>query len=227
MVSKKDVAGAGFVVVGGLMRCMVRLVVVFVMAGFLFLLRRSWSERGLRAGREKAIFLQVFNLNLYPVLSAVDVLHGVIMVDEWGAGIRSIKHSVSCTCMAKVTFLGAVVAVGGGSTLVLSPLLHWRTCLSRDVVLSPDLWTSVKEVTRHAAAMTPFVPVRPLAAGIIQVTRHPAVVAVFIGTCADHVACGATKEAGRQLFGLGAVFGEMSVLVAVSTLDVLASIVSV
>lgn len=54
-------------------------------------------------------------------------------------------------------------------------------------------------MSRHAAAMTPFVPVCPLTAGIVQVTWHAAVVAVFIGTCADHMAWGATKETGRQL----------------------------
>lgn len=95
------------------------------------------------------------------------------------------------------------------------------------MVLSPDLWTSVEEVSLHATAMTLFVPVRPLAAGAIQVTGQSTVVAVLIGTFNDHMAWGATKEAGRQLFGLGAVLGEMPGLVAVSTLDVLAGIVSV
>ncbi len=60
VVFKKDVARAGSVAVGALVRCMVRLVVVFVIADFLFLLWRSWSDRGLRTGREEAIFLQVW-----------------------------------------------------------------------------------------------------------------------------------------------------------------------
>lgn len=60
VVIKKDVAWAGFVVVGALVRGMVRLVVVFVIADSLFLLWRSWSDRGKRTGRKKAIFLQVW-----------------------------------------------------------------------------------------------------------------------------------------------------------------------
>lgn len=227
VVIKKDMTWAGFVVVGPLVRCMVRCVVVFVRDDFLFLLWRSWSERGLGIDREKAIFLQFFKLQLYPVMSAVDVLHSVIVVDEGGAGIRPIKHPVPCTFMAKVSFPGAVVAVDSGSTRVFSTLLHRSTCLGRDVILSPDFWTSIKEVPRHAAAMALFVPVRSLAAGIIEVPRQAAVVAVFIGTFTRQVAWGATKEAGQQLFGLRAVLGEMSGLVAVSTMDVLASIVSV
>lgn len=51
-------AGARFVVVSGLVRCMVRLMVAFVMADFLLLLWRAWSERGLRRGGQIAIFLQ-------------------------------------------------------------------------------------------------------------------------------------------------------------------------
>lgn len=106
----------------------------------------------------------------------------------------------------------------------------------------------------HAAAMALFVPVRLLNAGFVQVTRQAAVVAVLIGTCTDQMAWSATKEAGQQLlqththqyitqlavvhtcpsvgiscthFRFRAVFGEMSHLVAVSTLDALSSIVSV
>lgn len=95
------------------------------------------------------------------------------------------------------------------------------------MILSPDLWTSVKEVPRHAAAMALFVPVCSLTAGIIEVPRQAAVVAVPIGTFIGQVAWVATKEAGWRLFGLRAVLGEMSGLVAVSTLDVLVGVVSV
>lgn len=42
-----------------------------------------------------------FNLNLNPVLSAFDVLHSVVVIYEWGAGISSIKHPLSCTCLKK------------------------------------------------------------------------------------------------------------------------------
>lgn len=52
--------------------------------------------------------------------------------------------------------------------------------------------THVKEVSCHAAAMTLFVPVRPLAARAEQVTREAAVVAVLIGTFTGHMARGAT-----------------------------------
>lgn len=55
-VLKKAVVG--FVGVGALARRVVRLVVAVVIADFLFLLWRSWSERGLRAGQKKAVFLQ-------------------------------------------------------------------------------------------------------------------------------------------------------------------------
>lgn len=57
-VSKKDMAGTRFVVLWGLVRRMVKLVVVFIMADFLFLLWRPWSERDLRCGGEIATFLQ-------------------------------------------------------------------------------------------------------------------------------------------------------------------------
>lgn len=117
---------------------------------------------------------------------------------------------------------------------------------------------------RHAAAMALFVPVCSLTAGIIEVPRQAAVVAVPIGTFIGQVAWVATKEAGWRLlhthkhrythytasrfkclyssvcisctcrcalsgtdFGLRAVLGEMSGLVAVSTLDVLVGVVSV
>lgn len=124
-------AGFGFgfvvVVVRTLVRCMVGLVVLFVMADFLFLLWRSWSERGLRAGRYKAFSLQFFNLQLCSVLSAIDVIDSIIVVDERGAGIRPIKHPLPSTCVAKVFFPGAVVAVGWASTPVFFPLLYRRT----------------------------------------------------------------------------------------------------
>lgn len=50
---EKDVTWAGFVVVvvRALVRCMVGLIVVFVMADFLFLLWWSWSIRSLRTGK--------------------------------------------------------------------------------------------------------------------------------------------------------------------------------
>lgn len=183
---------AGFVVVGGMVRCVVMLVAVSVMAHFLFLFWRSRCDRGLGGGGEIAVILQIFNFVLYPVLSAVDVLHCVVVVDERDAGKHSIKHPMPCTHMSKVSFLGAVVAVGRRSSSVLFPLLHRRPHLCCDVVLSPDLWTSVKEVSRHAAAMTLFVPVRPLAARTEQVTREATVVAVLIGTFTGDMARGAT-----------------------------------
>lgn len=52
---------------------------------------------------------------------------------------------------------------------------------------------------RHAAAMALFVPVRSLAAGIVEVPGKAAVVAVLTGTLAGQVAWGTTQEAGRQL----------------------------
>lgn len=60
-------------------------------------------------------------------------------------------------------------------------------------------YTHVKEVSCHAAAMALFVPVRFLAAGVVDVSRQAAVVAVLIGTLTGQVAWGATKEAGCQL----------------------------
>lgn len=53
VVKKNVVAPAGFVVVSALLR---RVVVV----DFLFLLWRSWSERCPRTGKEKSIFLQIW-----------------------------------------------------------------------------------------------------------------------------------------------------------------------
>lgn len=207
------------------MRCMVRL-----MVDFLFLLRWSWSARGQGTGREIAIFLQFLNLQPNPVLSTLDVLHSVIVVDERGGWIRPIEHSLPCTRMAIVSLPGAVVAVGRGPTPVSSLLLlrntHFRHFLSCDVILPPDLWTSIKEVPLHPAAVTLFMPVRSLAAGVIEVSRQATVAAVPIGTLTDQVSWGATEEAGL-FFGLRAVLGEMSILVAVSTLDTLGGVVSV
>ena len=60
-------------------------------------------------------------------------------------------------------------------------------------------YTHVKGVPRHATALALFVPVRFLTAGVEEVSRQAAVVAVLIGTFADPVAWGATKEAGLQL----------------------------
>lgn len=57
-------------------------------------------------------------------------------------------------------------------------------------------FTHVEEVSRHAAAVALFVPVRSLAARIVEVSRQAAVVAVPVGTLAHQVARGATKEAG-------------------------------
>lgn len=54
-------------------------------------------------------------------------------------------------------------------------------------------------MSRHAAAVTLFVPVRSLAARLVEVPGQAAVVAVLIWTVTDHVARGAAKEAGRQL----------------------------
>lgn len=51
-------AGARFVVVRSLVRCSIRLMVVFVMADFLFLLWWAWSETGVRRDGDIAIFLQ-------------------------------------------------------------------------------------------------------------------------------------------------------------------------
>lgn len=59
-VIKKDVGWVVVVVVRAFVRRMVRLMVVFMMADFLFLLWRSRSERGLRTGRENAILLQIW-----------------------------------------------------------------------------------------------------------------------------------------------------------------------
>lgn len=38
-----------------------------------------------------------FNLQPYPVLSALDVVHTVIVIDEGRGGIRPIKHPLVCT----------------------------------------------------------------------------------------------------------------------------------
>lgn len=59
--------------------------------------------------------------------------------------------------------------------------------------------TYVKEVSSHAAAVTPFVPIRPLGTRIVEVTRQAAVVTVLVGALTGKVALGATKEAGHQL----------------------------
>lgn len=56
--------------------------------------------------------------------------------------------------------------------------------------------THVEEVSRHVAAVALFVPVRSLAAGVVEVSRQAAVVAVPVGTLAHHVARGAAQEAG-------------------------------
>lgn len=42
-----------------------------------------------------------FYLHLYPMCPAVDVLHGVIVVDERGARVRPIEHSLPRTCLKK------------------------------------------------------------------------------------------------------------------------------
>lgn len=112
-------AGTGLVVAGGL----VRRVVVFVMPDLRFLLWRSWCDRGLTGVGETAILLQFFNLQLSPVLSAVDVLHGVVVVDERDADKHPIEHPLPCARVAEVSFPGAVVAVGRRSTVVLAFLL--------------------------------------------------------------------------------------------------------
>lgn len=52
---------------------------------------------------------------------------------------------------------------------------------------------------RHVAAMALFVPIRSLAAGLVEVSGHAAVVAVLIRTLTDGVPWDATKEAGQQL----------------------------
>lgn len=222
VVIKKDMTGAGFVVVRVLVRC----VVIVVMADFLFLLWWSWSYRGLRGSGNIAV-LQFVKLEMYPVFSAVNVPQSVIRVNEGCAGIHPFEHPLPCTRMAKVAFLRAVVAVGWRSATVFSLLRHRRAPLSGQVVLSPDLWTSISQVPRHATAVTLFVPVRSLATGVEGMSREATVVAVLIGTFNAQVAWVATKEAGLHLFRIGTVLGEMSGPVAVVTLDTLASIVSV
>lgn len=57
-------------------------------------------------------------------------------------------------------------------------------------------FTHIEEVSRHAAAVALLVPVRSLAARIVEVSRQAAVVAVPVGTLAHQVAWGAAKEAG-------------------------------
>lgn len=58
VVAKKDVSGARFVVVRTLVRCTVRLMVVFMIADFLFFLWWFWSEESLSAGGKNAVFLK-------------------------------------------------------------------------------------------------------------------------------------------------------------------------
>lgn len=52
---------------------------------------------------------------------------------------------------------------------------------------------------RHPTAVTLFMPVRSLAAGVVEVSRQATVAAVPIGTLTDLVALGATEEAGLLL----------------------------
>lgn len=58
VVVKKDVSGARFVVIRTLVRCTVRLMVVFMIADFLFFLWWFWSEGSLSVGGKNAVFLK-------------------------------------------------------------------------------------------------------------------------------------------------------------------------
>lgn len=119
-----------------------------------------------------------------------------------------------------------------------------------------DFCTYIKEVSSHAAAMTHLVPIGSLGTRIVEVARQAAVVTVLTGALSGKVAVGSTKEAGHQLLfspkdtthisssrpswemsGIWinvvtdlrrrAVLGKMSILVAVSALDILACVISV
>lgn len=59
--------------------------------------------------------------------------------------------------------------------------------------------TYVEEVSSAAAAVTHLVPVGSLGAGLVEVSRQAAVVAVLAGALRGKVAVGATEEAGHQL----------------------------
>lgn len=207
--------------------CLIGCVVVFVVDNFMFLFWWTRSERGIRERREKAIFLQFFHFQLHPVLSALDFLHSVIHVNKRCVGVHAVKHPLSCAYMAKMSFLGAVVAVGRRSAVGCSWWLHGRAGFGCDVVLSPDLWTSIKKVSCLIAAMALLVPVRPVTAGAEEVSRQATVIAVFVGTFTGYVARRTTKEARRHLFRIRAVLGEMSSLAAIPAVHVFVSVVSV
>lgn len=68
--------------------------------------------------------------------------------------------------------------------------------LSHLKLFKTGFYTHIEEVPGHVAAMTLFVPIRPLATGPVEVPRQATVVAVLIGTLTHQVAQGATKEAG-------------------------------
>lgn len=58
VVVKKDVSRGRFVVIRTLVRCTARLMVVFMIADFLFFLWWFWSEGGLSVGGKNAILLK-------------------------------------------------------------------------------------------------------------------------------------------------------------------------
>lgn len=156
---------------------------------------------------DEALIFQIVNLLLYPALSALDVLFGVVVIYKWCIRKGSIKHPVFGTLMSKMSFFAAVVAVSRSTALVFSLVFYGRSNLSRYVVLSPDFGTGIKEVSSHAAAMALLVPVGPLTAGAVQMSRKSTVVAVLIETLTCYVAHIGTEEAGGAFNGFRAVLG--------------------
>lgn len=159
-------------------------------------MRNVWND---------AIAFQIVNHWFHLVLPDSDVLFGVIVSYKRYARKGSFKHSLFGALMSKMPFVAAVVAISRSPALVFSLVLHGRPRLSSYMVLSPDFWTGINEVSGHAAAVAMLVPEGPLAAGAERVPRKSTVAAVPIGAVSCMVAQSATKEARCAFFGIGAV----------------------
>lgn len=153
------------------------------MVDFLFLsgwLRGKCYNASIR--RNQSGFLDFSGLLFQSELPAFDVINCVIIGNNWQGWIGPVVHPSLRAIMAEVSFLGAVITIGTFLAGLWISRLADGSCSGCKVVLSPDLWTGVDEVSGHAAAVASFIPKGSLQTVVRGVAGQRTVRAVTVRT---------------------------------------------